>query len=191
MHKRLFVFPIFVLVLALMAAACGGSTDDRRSDPEAAQSFLPVVSGYTRHDVDSIADALSAAGVAGSALTGNLLGSAAIVKLSDVIQCYQDVGAVTAQIYVPQALDITTLESNPPAIGVVAVINETRLGRNLISCVTGSQERGNEARAAAIEPCVSGGRFTINNENISYLYAASSPQLCATFATHFSQYPGG
>lgn len=192
MLKRQILSFLLVLLCVVLLSACGlGGTGDTRNDPAAAQSFLPVISGYRTYDVDSLADALTAAGVGGSAITGNLLGSAAFVKLNGVIQCYQDVGAATAQIYLPTTIDPTQLQTNPPATGVVAVVNETRLGRNLISCLTGAQGSELSAQAAAFEPCVEGGRFTFSEENISYVFAGTTPALCDTLRSHFARYTGG
>ncbi len=178
----LIVLALFAAMLAAALAAC--STGDSRTDAAAAQSFLPTVPGFNTVDADSIADGLAAAGAAANASFGNFLGSAAVLKVNDVIQCYQDVGAASALLYVPQTLVGGT---QFPEVGAVAVINETRIQRNLLQCVLGTADRGAAtAQAAAFEPCNMSGRFTASNEQFNFVYIGTGPALCSAYQAHFT-----
>jgi len=178
---------LIILVGVALLAACGnvGPTGDTNRDPEAAQNYLPNVSGFSTTDADSIADAIATAGGGAALASGNPVLAGAIAKLDDMIQCYQDVGAVAARIYTQ--VDIASLaQGSIPSIGVVAVINQDRLANNFLACALGQRSSAQaQAQSAGIEPCSGSGDFTINGEHLSYLYAAIEPGLCATFDLHF------
>lgn len=176
-------------VLVLMSlAACQvvPGTGDTASDAAAAQKFLPNLSGYAATEASNIQDALTKVGAGASVLSGNLAMAAAIAKLDDALRCYQNVGAVAIRVYTEQDIARAVTSSSVPKIGVVGVINTTRLQRNLFSCVlnTGGGA-GAQAQGAAIEPCGGSGSFTASGENLQYVYAATAPDLCSAIQGSF------
>lgn len=179
----------FILVSLLLVAAAGcqivPGTGDSSTDAAAAQQFVPQnIPGYIAVDATSITDALSKAGVAGSVLSGNVPAAGAIAKIDDMIRCYQGVGAVAAKVYTEA--NIAGAISGVPKIGAIAVVNTTRLQRNLLQCVLNTG--GASAQAAnEIQPCGSSGQITVNGENIQYVFAATTPELCTVFQAEFNQ----
>jgi hypothetical protein len=175
---------LWCVVTVLLMAGCSmvASTDDKATDPEAVQHYLPNLAGYNATNAKNLTDALSTVTGGASLLTGNFVGSAVIAKLDAMISCYQEVGAIAANVYTPQNIDVTNVEV--PTIGAVALINQDRVKNNFLSCVAGNAQRDFSAQAA-VEPCVSTGDFKVNQETISYLYAATRPELCGLFEQHF------
>lgn len=172
---------LVVLTLALVVAGCGNltRTGDSSNDAASASRFVPAsISGYNVTEATSITDALSKAGVSASVLTGNFPMAGAIAKLDGLIQCYRGVGAVSARIYTEQNIG-TTLEV--PKVGALAVVNTTRLGRNFLNCAISMGGGDAQAQGADIQPCGGSGSFTINGEQLEYVFGATSPELCSIF----------
>jgi len=181
MFKRLFL--VAAAIVSLVGCSIVPGTGDKSTDAAAAQRFVPQsIPGYDATDAASITDALTKVGAAGSLLSGNIVSAGAIAKLDNMIACYQSVGAVAARVYIDK-----NIAANPsaPKVGVLAVINTTRIQRNLMNCVLNTG--GASAQAAnEIQPCGGSGDKVVNNENLSYVYAATTPELCATFQAQFN-----
>jgi uncharacterized protein YceK len=174
------------LALTLLAAGCSGvvTTNDKSTDPQAVQHYLPNIATYNATNAKSVTDALTGLGGTASLLANNAALSALLAKLDSLLTCYQNVGAVTASIYTPQAIDPTSADI--PNIGVVALVNQDRLRRDFLACLTGGGNPNFSAQAATVQPCVGSGNFTVQGETISYIYAATRPDLCALFEQHFT-----
>ncbi len=174
---------LVVLVLGL-AAGCRivPGTGDSSSDAAAAQNFVPPnISGYVATDATSVSDALTKIGATGSLLTGNVALAGAIAKLDGMISCYQSVGAISARVYTEQNISTTT---GIPKLGALAVVNTTRIQRNLLQCVLNT---GVSAQAAnEIQPCGGSGSKVVNGETLEYVYAATTPELCSIFQSQFN-----
>jgi len=181
MLKRIFL--VATAIVSLMGCSIVPGTGDKNTDAAAAQSFVPPnIAGYNSTDAGNITDALTKVGAAGSLLTGNILSAGAIAKLDNMIACYQSVGAVAARVYVDQNI---AANPNAPKVGVLAVVNTTRIQRNLFSCVLNTG--GPSAQAAnEIQPCAGNGEKIVNGETLDYVYAATTPELCATFQAQFN-----
>ncbi len=181
MFKRLLL--VAVAMTSLVGCQVVPGTGDKSTDAAAAQQFVPQnIPGYDTTDAANITDALTKVGAAGSLLTGNLVSAGAIAKLNTMISCYQSVGAVASKVYIDK-----NIASNPsaPKVGVLAVVNVTRLQRNLVSCVLNTG--GASAQAVnEIQPCGGSGDKVVNGETLSYVYAATTPELCATFQAQFN-----
>ncbi|MCB9451318.1 MAG: hypothetical protein H6672_07750 [Anaerolineaceae bacterium] len=174
---------VVLLLGVLLLAACQlvPATGDSSTDPEAVQQFLPTIPGYTATEATNVTEALSQAGVGASLIGGNLPLAGMIAKLDNMIQCYRDVGAISARIYT---------ETNPtldfPKVGAIAVINETRLGRNLVACALNTASDGQiGVQSVQPEPCGGSGSIEVNGEKISYVYGATVPELCVAFQQPF------
>lgn len=182
MFKKLVM--ITVALTALVGCGIVPATGDKNTDAAAAQQFVPPnIPGYNSTDAASITDALSKVGAAGSLITGNILSAGAIAKLDNVIACYQSVGAVSARVYTDVNI---AANPNAPKIGVLAVVNTTRIQRNLFSCVLDSGRASAQTLSNEIQPCGGSGEKVVNGETLNYVYAATTPELCATFQAQFN-----
>ncbi|MBC8171020.1 MAG: hypothetical protein H7X77_05095 [Anaerolineae bacterium] len=169
---------LFVVALVVMTAGCNvGSTGQTSTDAQAVQQFFPTVTGFNTAPVNDIIQAFSTITGGASLATGNILGAAAIARLTSMIDCYRNVGAVDARVYTGIRI--------PPVIGAVAIINQNRAADNFLSCATGMTAQG-----ATAEPqvCVGSGSFVSGGDTFLYLYASSDGSLCESFVTHFNQY---
>ena len=180
MFKRLLL--VAAAVVSLMGCSVVPSTGDKSTDAAAAQQFVPQsIPGYDATDAASVTDALSKVGAAGSLLTGNIVSAGAIAKLDNMIACYQSVGAVAARVYIDKNIAVNP---SAPKVGALAVVNTTRIQRNFLSCVVNTG--GASAQAVnEIQPCGGSGDKVVNGETLSYVYAATTPELCATFQAQF------
>lgn len=184
-----------LLVLAIFLGGCslgqtiGGAvpnTGDTANDASAAQRFIPVIEGYTATDADSIVDAISAVGGGASAISGNLVITGVIAGVDGLIQCYQNVGAAAARVYVENDVG-GLLQGETPSAGALAVINGSRLVNNFLPCTVGQQAEGFSAQAETPQPCGGSGSFLADGETLYYVYAATEPNLCAAFQSVFPQ----
>ncbi|MEZ4668923.1 MAG: hypothetical protein R3E39_13535 [Anaerolineae bacterium] len=180
MLKRLILVGSLFVILAGCRIIPG--TGDTSSDAAAAQSFVPPeIPGYVSTDATSVSDALTKVGAAGSLFTGNLALAGAIAKLDSMISCYRSVGAVAARVYAEQNITTTT---SIPKVGVLAVVNTTRIQRNLMQCVLNTSLSAQSADE--IQPCGGSGSKVVNNENLEYVFAATTPELCSIFQAQFN-----
>ncbi len=183
--RRLRIFWLLPLLLALLAACSdlvptGTDTADQATS---AQRFLPAPDGYLINDAASLSDALATLGGGASLLSGNPALATAISAIDNMIQCYQDVGAVAAGIYTKVALD-SLLQGEGISLGALAVINQERLSRNFLNCALGDTPLFS-AQTEALQVCSGNGSLLVANETIHYLYAATDSLLCLAFQSHF------
>ena len=181
---------IVLALLGLLLGACGQlqldiapTTGDTALDAASAQSQMPNLSnyGYSTLDASSVTDAITALGGSASLISGNPALAAAIIKIDDMIACYESVGAVSANVYA-QADIAQVLEGQLPRAGALAIINRDRLAANLLPCALNSGQEGMRALSATIEPCAGAGTFVRQGATFDYVYAATDPQLCNLFA---------
>lgn len=181
---------LVLVMLALLVGACsmvgGGSgsattspTQNFSGDAGAAANYLPNLTGYTRHDVANIQDAVTAAGGGAALLSGNVAAAALITQLDRMIDCYRSRGAVAANVYTENNI-AQVLEGQVPKVGALAVVNQNRVVNDFLSCAL-NQGSSDSFGAQAVQPCAGSGQFTANNETMLYIYAATDPQLCQLF----------
>ncbi len=182
MLKRLLL--VTLALTALVGCQVVPGTGDKSTDAAAAQQFVPQsIPGYDATDAANITDALTKVGAAGSLLTGNIVSAGAIAKLNNMIACYQGVGAVASKVYIDKNI---AANPNAPKVGVLAVINTTRIQRNLFSCVLNTGGPSAQSAETGIQPCGGSGEKIVNGETLNYVYAATTPELCATFQAQFN-----
>ncbi|MDE2818236.1 MAG: hypothetical protein OXI40_00720 [Chloroflexota bacterium] len=167
-----------MLILAFITAC--SDTGNTSTDALSAQRLLPNLADYTATDVDTTIDGAFAA-VGGAALVGGQIGITAFVaKAEQILQCFQDRGALAAKFY---------SKSQPgnavPQVGAVLVINQSRINQEMINCALGGQEESLSAQSLNIEPCASAGTIGYQGDTISYVYAGSHPDVCALYQLHF------
>lgn len=173
------------LLMAIMLLAACGDTGNEADDAKSAQRLLPNLADFAASDIDTTVDGAFAA-VGGAALMGGQLGITAIIaKAEQILQCFQDRGALAARFY--QHSD-TTLTA--PKVGASLVINQSRVNQELINCALGGQEDSASAQSFAIEPCASAGTLTYQGDTISYVYVGSHPDVCDVFQLHFDNLAG-
>ena len=170
-------FLVFMTIM-LTIVACE-ATGNTAQDVNSAQSLLPNLAAYTATDVDTAVDGAFTA-VGGAALAGGQIEiTAAVAKVEQIIQCFQDRGALAAKFYTEK-----TQSDLIPKVGAVLVLNQTRINQEFLGCALGGQ---NETfNAQAVEPCASNGSFTYQGDSISYVYVGSDPAVCALFLQHFN-----
>ena len=167
-----------MLILAFITAC--SDTGNTSTDALSAQRLLPNLADYTATDVDTTIDGAFAA-VGGAALVGGQIGITAFVaKAEQILQCFQDRGALAAKFY-----SKSQPGSAVPQVGAVLVINQSRINQEMINCVLGGQEESLSAQSLNIEPCASAGTIGYQGDTISYVYAGSHPDVCALYQLHF------
>ena len=180
--KLLHLLVMMFLMLPLIAAC--SDTGNAADDANSAQRLMPNIVNYSATDVDTSIDSAFAA-VGGAALMGGQIGiTAAIAKIEQILQCFQDRGAISARYYQQSETSLTA-----PMVGAALVINQTRINQELINCALGGQE-GASAQTFSIEPCASAGTMTYEDDTISYVYVGSHPDVCALFQQHFDNLAG-
>ena len=169
---------LLCLLLPLLTAC--GDTGNAADDAKSAQRLLPNLANFSASDIDATVDGAFAA-VGGAALMGGQFGLTAVVaKAEQILQCFQDRGALAARWYQQSDSTLTA-----PKVGATLVINQSRVNQELINCALGGQEDQASAQAFAIEPCASAGTLTYDGDTVSYLYAGSHSDVCAVFQLHF------
>ena len=177
------IVAVLCLLLPLLSAC--SDTGNAANDATSAQRLLPNLANYTATDVDTTIDGAFAA-VGGAALMGGQFGiTAAIAKAEQILQCFQDRGAIAAKFYQQRDSSLTA-----PKVGGVLVINQSRVNQELINCALGGQEETASAQTFAIEPCASAGTITYDGDTVSYVYVGSHPDVCAVFQLHFDNLAG-
>jgi hypothetical protein len=176
-----------LLALAACSGLATGPTGDTASDPAAAGQFVPSIAGYTRSDASNLTEAISGVGGGAALISGNAALAAILERIDGMVSCYQDAGAVAAEVYTQADLG-TVLAGEMPRAGVVAVINQDRVARNFLNCALGQQAQTFSAQA--VDPCAGSGSFEAEGETISYVYAGTTPDFCNVVQTHFQSFGG-
>lgn len=171
---RILLFTI--MMLTVVACQATGNT---AQDAQSAQRLLPNLATYTASDVDTAIDGAFTA-VGGAALAGGQVEiTAAVAKAEQIIQCFQDRGAIAAKFYTEN-----TQSDLVPKVGAVLVLNQTRINQEFLNCALGGQEESFSAQT--VEPCANSGSFTYQGDSITYVYLGSHPDVCGLFNQHFT-----
>ena len=175
---------LLLSLLLPMLAACS-DTSNVANDATSAQRLLPNLATYSATEVDATVDGAFAA-VGGAAMMGGQIGvTAAVAKLEQILQCFQDKGAIAARYYQAKNSSLTA-----PRVGAALVINQSRLNQELINCALGGQASNASAQAVSIEPCADAGSLSYDGDTISYVYVGSHTDVCKLFQLHFDNLSG-
>ena len=181
MSKRMI---IIIIMSGLMILVGCTDTGDSSEDPAAAQSFFPTYDNYTIQGSESTQDAIVTALGGTAAMTGNPIMVALVERVDTLLDCYREVGAVDAKIYLEKPE--TMGEVRAPIAGVLLVINQDRVVENFASCITSVPF----AQSAEVEFCSGFGTFEFEDDTIHFFYGATNTPLCDMYQTHFSAYGG-
>lgn len=180
---RKLVWMAGLVIMLVVGCQLVPGTGDKSSDAAAAQSFVPPeIPGYTSTDATSVTDALTKAGASVSLISGNAALAGVIAKLDTMITCYKSVGAIAARVYTEQNISTSSI----PKIGALAVVNTTRIQKNFVQCALNIVNGPSAQAVGEIQPCGSAGEKVVNGETLSYVYAATTPELCAVFQAPFN-----
>lgn len=171
-----------MIVLAAFALAACNPTGDTSSDATSAQNLQPALTGYQVQNVDNVLDAFATTAGAGAVASGNVPLAATIERVNTLLQCMQDVGAVSGSIY----LQSENISFGIPQAGVSIVVNKTRVERNFLSCLT--QQPFSAQAVLDIQPCAESGSFIFEGQEYYYAFAGAGSGICAGFYTHFQNY---
>ena len=164
------------LILLLLLAGCSVITGgDDTAEPPAA-TMLPDLEGYNTVEGQTLTRYISTATGGAALLTGQPQLAASIAVVDEIVQCYQEVGAVRARVYNSQA--------DPLTAGAVAIAdrNAVRDPVNFFRCVA-PRPALEAGPADEYEVCTA--NYTLEREeNVFYiLYAGTRPELCQTFCS--------
>lgn len=172
---------ILVLFTVMLTIAACNATGNTAADAQSAQRLLPNLAAYNATDVDTAIDGAFTA-VGGAALAGGQVEiTAAVAKAEQMLQCFQDRGAVAAKFYTEK-----NASSVVPKVGAVLVINQTRITQEFLNCALGGQNETFGAQSVVAEPCANSGSFTYEGDQISYVYVGSAPDVCSLYDQHFN-----
>ena len=166
---------LLLLMIVMVVAACdqiAQPTGDSADDASSAQNQLPSFAAYTSTDADNVKDALARALQVGSIGSGNIISAALIERLNTMADCLGTVGALAGRVY---------SSVNPPAAGLLVLVNNERLANNLMSCALNPGAAAQTEGRQAVEPCASNGTYTENGVSYTYIYAATDPSMCGAF----------
>jgi len=173
----------------------GGGSVAAGSD---ATNYLPRLSGYTQPDVSSISGALDFVIGAQSAEADTtfqaqsvsaIVTSVLVSRLDEFVACYQQTGAVDAQIYIRTDVG-AMLQGEVPTMGAVVVANQDRLRESLVSCAVSPNDPNSFSAQAANEPCGNFGTFNAGGDAFTYVYAGTATEFCTAVESHFGGFGG-
>lgn len=182
--KRLTIITLLLLSVTMLLAACGET--DSNTDAASVQNLFPELNGYGVQETESIQDAFSVAlAGAGVASGAGVAALPVIERIDSVIDCYREVGAVDAKIYIAEQQSALLT----PSAGVLAIVNQDRVVNNFINCVADVPLFN--AQEAGPTICSRSGSFMYEGDTINYLYATTDSRLCSLFDNHFAPYTSG
>ena len=168
---------ILPLVLALACMPADG-TRDSKEDAAAAQQYLyHDIPGYSELDTLDALFAIDQFIAAANLISGNFLMAGLIERVGTLGMCYQEAGALAARTY---------SVVSEGKYGLLLVVNQDRVIRNFLSCVT----RGPAIAQVGGGNCLKIGSFRANEDNYLYVYAGTHADLCDTLAEHFAALSG-
>lgn len=168
---------IVLLVAGVFVFAACQPTGDAETDANSAQTLQPRVAGFQATEADSVSQQFTNTLVASAAVTGNAPLAAALERAGTTINCLEEAGAISGNIY-QQTQNVQVV----PQGGASLIINTDRVANNLLNCVT---EQPFSAQQLTLEPCAEIGTFTRDGDNFVYAYVAAGNEICAAFNTHF------
>lgn len=182
---------------SVSAPATGGNTGS-------ASAYLPTFNGYTAVSAGSVTEALefiTGTGIlqaqaaengdtfSAQSLSISTIATTVIVsRIDEFVGCYQNVGAVDAQVYVQTDLN-ALINGQVPPLGAVAVINQDRLRDNLVNCAVAPNDP-NTFSAQAAQPCGNFGTFRQAGETFTYLYAGTDTSFCNAVDDYYTRFAG-
>lgn len=189
-HKPLFV-TLLATALAFVLAACGAASSvttppTAASDPQSAGAFMPAVPGFTVTGASSLSDAITAAADSGAKELGNPVLERTISTVDNFVSCYQQAGAVAANIYTQTDLSAALSGNVQVSAGAVAIVNQDRVRENLLNCVTSSASADGAFAAQAVTTCQQSGSFSSGGDTFTYIYISTSNTFCNTVQQHFN-----
>jgi hypothetical protein len=173
------VFVMLVAVAILMGGA-GLILGINQQDPQVppAEEMLPDLADYNTVEGEALTDYISKLSGGAALLAGQPELALAVAAVDQVVDCYQEVGAVKARAYSKQI--------DPLSAGIVAIGDRNELldPKNLFKCVAPAIPDGGGAPIdqATIEPCKAS--YTVEREDGSVfyiIYAGTTEEICRTF----------
>ncbi len=171
------LFPLLIAVAALMVVAgvlLGIPWRGPEENPAA--ELLPDLPGYNTVEGERLTDYIGKLGGGAALLAGRPELALAIAAVDQVIDCYQEVGAVQARAYSKQ--------EDPLSAGVVAIGDRNKLldPQNLFKCVAPAipSDEG-PVDMAKIRPCTASYTLTRDDNEFYILYAGATEEICQAF----------
>jgi hypothetical protein len=173
------VFVMLVAVAILMGGA-GLILGINQQDPAVppAEELLPDLADYNTVEGEALTNYISKLSGGAALLAGQPELALAVAAVDQIVDCYQDVGAVKARVYSKQ--------QDPLSAGIVAIGDRNELldPKNLFNCVAPAIPNAGEPPIdqATIEPCRASYTLERDDGSMFYIiYAGSTEEICQTF----------
>jgi hypothetical protein len=170
------LFPLLFAVAALMIVAGVLLGIPRQGPDNPAAELLPDLPGYDTVEGERLTDYIGKLSGGAALLAGQPELALAIAAVDQVIDCYQEVGAVQARAYSKQG--------DPLSAGVVAIGDRNKLldPENLFKCVTPAIPGGEgPVDMAKIQPCTASYTLPRDDNEFYILYAGATEEVCRAF----------
>lgn len=169
---------ILLALLAALLSGCDVIAGFLQPKPEVppAVEMLPDLPDHTVVKGQTLTEYLGTLAEGATLLAGRPDLAALALGVDKFIGCYQDVGAVQAQVY--------SNKENPLSAGAVAIADRNALldPRNLLACLKPSAEAGEAGiQSFAIEPCSASYTLTRDDNEFYILYAGTTQEICRAF----------
>ncbi len=164
MFRKVGLWCVIVLVLA------GCSVSASKTPP--AVEMLPNLPDYNVVKGETLTEHIGKLSQGAALLTGQPQLAVTIVAVDHVISCYQEIGAVQAQIYSHKEMPLQS--------GIVGIAdrNELLSPANLFKCVIPSSGGGREVK---FDPCTASYTLERDDNEFYIIYAGTTEDMCKTF----------
>ena len=168
------LFLLLFAVAALMAVAglMLGVGDQDEEPP--VTGMLPNLSGYNTVEGQTLTDYIGELGGGAALLTENPALAAAAFAVEQIVDCYQDVGAVQGRLYSNQ--------ESPLSAGAVAIADRNALldPQNLFKCVAPAIPDAG-AGVPEIKPCTASYTLAKDDNEFYIAYVGTTEEICRAF----------
>ncbi len=173
--SKTIIYLFFGLTLAVFLSSCD-IFNPPPAEPPAVQ-MLPVLSGYNVVEGQDLTGYISTLSEGAALLAGQLELVAAIEAADQVIDCYQEVGAVRARVY--------SNEAEPLSAGAVAIADRNALldPLNLFKCVRPGEVITGFEEDEGIEPCSASYTLEKDDNTFYIIYVGTTLEICQAFCT--------
>jgi hypothetical protein len=173
-----FALLLSVALLLIALPSCGRLVNAVPTGTTPVAQLMPDLAGYRVVEGQTIQEYIATAAEGAALLSLNPQMALLIEEADQVVQCYQEIGAVSARIF--------SSESNPLSSGAIAIADRNRLAdpSNFFRCVIPrAVPFSGGLGESKVEPC--GTSYTLERDGNAFyiLYVGTTEDICHTFCS--------